>query len=95
LNGPSNYVQWAISLVTALLDGDDLIIGELVQESEDSEMMMLGLAALSVVLLRLREAGGNSSPQQTLQAVAHFVAEHGLQLDGQALIDLDKWAEGT
>lgn len=63
------------------MDGDHSIIAELVQDDEDVEMMMLGLAALSVVLLRLREACGASSPQRTLQAIAHFMAEHRLQLD--------------
>jgi len=94
MNGPSSYVEWAISVVTALMDGHESIMAQLVRESEDPEMMMLGLAALCVVLLRLREAGGDSAPQQTLQAIAHFIAEHGLQLDRQALIDLDKWTEG-
>jgi len=95
MNGPSHYVEWAISVVTALMDEDESIMAQLVQEGEDSEMMVLGLAALCVVLLRLREVGDDSPPQQTLQAVGHFIAEHGLQLDRQALIDLDKWTQGT
>ena len=86
MNGPTNYVQWAISLVTALLDGDDSIIAELVQEGGTSDTSVLGLAALSVILLHLREAGGGAPPQETLQAIGRFLAGAGEELDRNALL---------
>jgi hypothetical protein len=88
-------VQWAISLVTALLDGDDSIIAQLVEEGGTSETSLLGLAALSVILLRLREASGGGQPQETLQAVGRFLAGAGESLDRSARFDLDIWLKGA